>query len=221
MDFIKTYDINKSAKPTFVNQVKPGDIKYLDRNNDGVIDNKDRFVMGNGFPRYTFGFNYSVNWKSFDANIFIQGVGKRNVYLRGEGVEAFHNNWDDVYSQHLDRWTPGNPNADYPRLSIGTESANNEVNSTFWLYNAAYARLKNVQLGYTIPARITKKAGIQKCRIYFTGQNLLTVTGMKVGFDPEVTEFNNTQNLDKLGSSTSGRIYPVQKIYAFGLDVNF
>jgi len=214
-------DIKNSPKPTFVNQVKPGDIKYVDRNQDGVIDNNDRFVMGNPFPRYTFGFNYAVNWKGFDASIFIQGVGKRNVYLRGEGVEAFHDNWDNVYAQHIDRWTPNNPDAAYPRLTIGTESVNNEANSTFWLFNAAYARLKNVQLGYTLPASLTGKVNIEKCRIYLTGQNLLTVTGMNVGLDPEVTEFNNSLNLNQLSSASSGRIYPVQKVWAVGLDINF
>ncbi|WP_298709615.1 TonB-dependent receptor [uncultured Chitinophaga sp.] len=214
-------DIKNSPKPSFVNEVKPGDIKYVDRNGDGIIDNRDRFVMGNPFPRFTFGLNYSVNWKGFDASIFIQGVGKRNVYLRGEGVEAFHNNWDNVYSQHIDRWTPNNPNADYPRLTIGTASVNNNANSTFWLENAAYARLKNAQIGYTLPASFTNKAKIQKMRIYLTGQNLFTVTGMKNGMDPELTEFNSTLNLNALSSSTSGRIYPVQKVWAVGLDINF
>ncbi|WP_343703969.1 TonB-dependent receptor [Chitinophaga sp.] len=214
-------DIKNSPKPAFVNEVKPGDIKYVDRNGDGVIDNNDRFVMGNPFPRFTFGLNYGVTWEGFDASIFIQGVGKRNVYMRGEGVEAFHNNWDNVYSQHKDRWTPNNPYADYPRLTIGTASVNNNANSTFWLENGAYARLKNAQIGYTLPASLTSRAKIQKVRIYLTGQNLLTVTGMKNGFDPELTEFNNTLNLNQLSSATSGRIYPVQKVWAVGLDINF
>lgn len=214
-------DIKNNPKPTFVNDVKPGDIKYADRNGDGRIDNNDRFVMGNPFPRYTFGLNYSVNWKGFDAAIFIQGVGKRNVYMRGEGVEAFHNNWDNVYSQHIDRWTPNNPNASYPRLTIGTASVNNNANSTFWMANAAYARLKNAQIGYTLPASLTSKAKIRKVRIYVTGQNLLTLTDMTNGYDPELTEFNSTLNLNALSSSTSGRIYPVQKVWAAGLDINF
>lgn len=214
-------DIKNSPKPTFVNEVKPGDIKYVDRNGDGIIDNRDRFIMGNPFPRYTFGFNYGVTWKGFDASIFIQGVGKRNVYMRGEGVEAFHNNWDNVYSQHIDRWTPNNPDASYPRLTIGTASVNNNANSTFWLANAAYARLKNAQIGYTLPESLTRRAKIQKVRVYLTGQNLLTVTSMTSGFDPELTEFNNTLNLNQLSSATSGRIYPVQKVWAVGLDINF
>ncbi|WP_295122990.1 TonB-dependent receptor [uncultured Chitinophaga sp.] len=214
-------DIKNSPKPSFVNEVKPGDIKYVDRNKDGVINTSDRFVMGNPFPRFTYGLNYGVNWKGFDASIFIQGVGKRNVYLRGEGVEAFHNNWDNVYSQHLDRWTPNNPDGSYPRLTIGTASANNNANSTFWLQNAAYARLKNAQLGYTLPASVTERAKLRKVRVYLTGQNLFTVTAMKNGLDPELTEFNSTLNLNALGSSTSGRIYPVQKVWAVGLDINF
>lgn len=212
--------IKNSARPDFVTTVNPGDIKYVDRNGDGVINNDDRYVMGNPFPRYTFGFNYSVNWKGFDVALFIQGVGKRNVYLRGEAVEAFHNNWDDVYKQHIDRWTPTNPDASYPRLSIGGASINNEIESSYWMYNAAYARLKNVQIGYSLPGKIIEKAKLQKCRIYLSGQNLLTCTKMKVGFDPEVTEYNNSMNQSNPDAG-SGRIYPVQKVVAVGLDVRF
>jgi TonB-linked SusC/RagA family outer membrane protein len=213
-------DIKGSTKPTFVNEVHPGDIKYKDRNKDGKIDNDDRYVMGNPFPRYTFGFNYSVSWKGFDLYALIQGVGERTLYLRGEAVEAFHNNWDDVYEQHLDRWTPTNPGASYPRLTIGAASTNNNAGSDFWLLNAAYARLKNVQLGYSLPDNLLKKVGIEKCRFYLTGQNLVTLTGMKNGFDPEITELNNSLQISN-SNSNSGRVYPTLKVFAVGVDVNF
>lgn len=213
-------DVKNGVKPYFVNTVNPGDIKYVDRNGDGKITNDDRYVMGNPFPRYTFGFNYSVTWKGFDASLFIQGVGKRNVYLRGEAVEAFHNNWDNVYQQHLDRWTPTNPGATYPRLSIGQASANNEIQSDYWMYNAVYARLKNIQIGYSLPMKILDKAKLQKCRIYLTGQNLLTWTKMDVGFDPEVTEYNSSMDQSN-SNAISGRVYPVQKVLALGIDIRF
>jgi TonB-linked SusC/RagA family outer membrane protein len=213
-------EIDKGPRSAFVNQLKPGDIKYVDRNKDGVIDNKDRYVMGNPFPRYTFGFTYTAAWNGFDATIFFQGVGKRSLYLRGEGVEAFHNNWDDVYQEHLDRWTPAHPYAKYPRLTIGTESTNTEQGSDFWLLNAAYARLKNIQLGYTIPSKLIKKAGIEKIRVYFTGQNLFTFTKMNNGFDPEISELNNSLRISHTDSN-SGRVYPNVKVVAFGLDINF
>jgi TonB-linked SusC/RagA family outer membrane protein len=213
-------DIKGSPIPSFVNEIKPGDIKYVDRNKDGKINNDDRYIMGNPFPRYTFGFNYSLNWNGFDLNVLIQGVGKRSLYLRGEAVEAFHNNWDDVYEQHLDRWTPTHPNASYPRLTIGAASTNNNVGSDFWLLNAAYARLKNAQIGYTLPANLLKSVGVQKCRFYLSGQNLLTVTKMDNGFDPEISELNNSLQISNT-SSNSGRVYPTLKVIAVGLDINF
>jgi hypothetical protein len=135
-------------------------------------------------------------------------------------VEAFHNNWDDVYKQHLDRWTPTHPNASYPRLTIGAASTNNNVGSDFWLLNAAYARLKNAQIGYTLPANLLKSVGVQKCRFYLSGQNLLTVTKMDNGFDPEISELNNSLQISNT-SSNSGRVYPTLKVIAVGLDINF
>jgi TonB-linked SusC/RagA family outer membrane protein len=215
-------ETQNGPKPGFVanGEVKPGDIRYVDRNGDGAIDEQDRFVLGNPFPRYTYGASYSVAWKGLDLLLFLQGVGKRSLYLRGEAVEAFHNNWENVYEQHLDRWTPTNPDATYPRLTIGGASTNNNAGSDFWLQNAAYVRLKNVQLGYSLPAVLTRKAGLERVRFYLTGQNLATLTRMKVGFDPEVTEFNNSlQTTD--GKVSSGRIYPNFKTYAVGLDVRF
>ena len=191
---------------------KPGDLRYVDKNGDGVINEEDRFILGNQFPRYTYGLTYTANWKGLDLNVFLQGVGKRSTWIRGEAVEAFHNsNEGPVMDFHIDRWTPANPDAEYPRLTIGTESANNAAKSDFWIQDASYLRLKNVQLGYTIPSKYTEKIGINKFRAYVTGQNLLTLTKLKAGYDPEINS----------GAATSGRIYPVTKVLAFGLNVNF
>jgi TonB-linked SusC/RagA family outer membrane protein len=216
-------EIEAGPKPSFVanGAVSPGDIRYVDRNSDGFINERDRFILGNPFPRYTFGLNYRAKYKGFDFSMFIQGVGKRNLYLRGESVEAFHNNWENVYEQHLDRWTPTNPDASYPRLTIGTASTNNNAGSDYWMLNAAYARLKNVQLGYTVPKPITKKMGLDNVRIYLTGQNLLTWTKMKNGFDPEISEFNSRFDETADGKVNSGRVYPNLKVYALGVDITF
>ena len=215
-------EIESGPKPAFVanGTVAPGDIRYVDRNSDGIINEQDRYILGNPFPRYTFGLNYRAEYKGFDFSLFIQGVGKRNLYLRGESVEAFHNNWENVYEQHLDRWTPTNPDGSYPRLTIGTASTNNNAGSDYWLLNAAYARLKNVQLGYTIPRSVIKKIGLDNVRLYLTGQNLLTWTKMKNGFDPEISEFNSSLDTSD-GKVNSGRVYPNLKVYALGLDITF
>lgn len=215
-------EIEVGPKPSFVanGAVSPGDIRYVDRNGDGFINEQDRFILGNPFPRYTFGLNYTARYKGFDFSLFIQGVGKRNLYLRGESVEAFHNNWENVYEQHLDRWTPTNPGASYPRLTIGTASTNNNAGSDYWMQNAAYARLKNIQLGYTIPRSIVKNIGLDHVRFYLTGQNLLTWTKMKNGFDPEISEFNSSLRTAD-GKVNSGRVYPNLKVFALGLDITF
>lgn len=206
-------EVANGPKQTFnAAGAKPGDLRYKDKNADGVINDEDRFILGNPFPRYTYGLTYTANWNGLDLNIFFQGVGKRSTWIRGEAVEAFHNsNEGPVMDFHIDRWTTANPDAEYPRLTIGTESANNAAKSDFWIQDASYLRLKNVQLGYTVPSKFTKQIGIDKFRTYITGQNLLTFTKLKAGYDPEINS----------NAATSGRVYPVTKVIAIGLNINF
>lgn len=187
---------------------KPGDIRYVDQNKDSLItDDGDRVVLGDRFPHYTFGFNYGFDWKGFDFSMFWQGVGKRGVWLNGVATEAFANNFEGpVLDFHLNRWTPDNPNATYPRLTMGAESKNNEANSDFWIENAAYLRLKNIQLGYTLPKKITKKVLIQSMRVYTSIENALTFSKMRGGWDPEVSEGN-------------GNIYAVSRVISVGVNI--
>ncbi|MVT40581.1 SusC/RagA family TonB-linked outer membrane protein [Chitinophaga oryziterrae] len=215
---------NAPAVPFAYNQqVMPGDVRYIDRNKDGKIDANDRYVFGNPFPRYTFGFTYAVNWKNFDFSMFWQGVGKRSQFLRGDIVEAFHNNEDHAFVQHLDRWTPTNPEATYPRLTIGTADANNFAYSDYWLFDTKYLRLKNLQFGYTLPHDILSAIKVQSVRVYFTSQNLLTITPKRfrqLGVDPEFTQYD-----DKLSNANynpiAGRNYPNASTFSFGLDLKF
>ena len=190
---------------------RPGDIRYLDKNGDGVIKpDDDRFIVGNDFPRYTFGFTYGLEYKGFDFSMMWQGVGKRNKWMRGESVEAFHNNNEGpVMDFHQDRWTPNNPDATYPRLTMGAESANNAAKSDFWIQDAKYLRLKNAQIGYTFSQQWMKKLYVKNLRIFASVQNPLTFTKMKGGWDPEYT------------GDGSGRSYPVARVYSFGLNVKF
>ncbi|THU40523.1 TonB-dependent receptor [Niastella caeni] len=214
-------DLNKA--PRFANSVvTPGDIKYVDRNGDGLIDDKDKFILGNPFPRYTFGFTYTATAKGFDVQVFIQGVGKRDAMIRGEQVEPFHVGYGGtMYAHQTDYWTPSNPHAKYPRLAENGSASNKNnyrVGSDLYLFNAAYARLKNVQLGYTIPATISSRAHMQKVRVYLTGQNLVTLTKLTF-LDPEITEFDNNTNLG--AGANSARAYFLPIFYGFGLDVTF
>lgn len=209
--------------PRFANSiVGPGDLIYVDRNGDGVINDADKFILGNPFPRYTFGFTYNASWKNIDVEIFIQGVGKRDQMIRGEQVEPFHFGYGGtVYEHQTDFWNPTNPNAKWPRLAEAGSTANSNnyrIGSDLYLFDAAYARLKNVQIGYSLPSTVLNKVGIKNVRIYLTGQNLVTLS--KLNFlDPENTEFNN--NTSTGAGANSARSYFMPKFYGAGLDITF
>jgi TonB-linked SusC/RagA family outer membrane protein len=214
-------DVNKY--PRFAGTtVTPGDLKFVDRNKDGVLDQNDKFILGNPFPRYTFGFTYTASIKGFDILVFVQGVGKRDEMIRGEQVEPIHEGYSGtMYTHQTDFWTPTHPNAKHPKLAENGSPSNTNnyrTGSDLFLFNAAYARLKNLQIGYTLPQALTRKARIQKARIYFTGQNLVTLS--KLNFlDPELTEFNNNTGFGV--GANSGRAYPMPIFTGFGVDITF
>ncbi len=216
-------EIENSALPIGAT-VQPGDVKYVDTNKDGVIDDKDRQILGNAFPRYTFGVTYNLSWKNFDLSMLLQGVGKRDMFLRGELVEPFHSNYSYVmYTHQLDYWTPTNTNAEWPRLSASGSASNTnnyQKSSDIYMFSAAYLRLKNIQVGYTIPKDITTRVGIQKLRVSVSAQNLFTLS--KASFiDPESTEFGSNMGGTGGTGANSGRNYPTLKYYGFGLELEF
>ena len=223
--YFQSYDeIANSALPVGAS-VQPGDVKYKDVNKDEVIDDKDRVVLGNAFPRYTFGFTYNVSYKGFDFGMILQGVGKRDMYIRGELIEPFHSNYSyAIYQHQLDFWTPTNPNAKWPRLVAPSSpsSANNwgKAGTDIYLLDGAYLRVKNIELGYTLPKQLTSKMGIQKLRASLNAQNLLTLS--KNSFiDPESSEFgNNMGGIEGVGAN-SARNYPTLVYYGFGLEMEF
>jgi len=182
----------------------PGDIKYVDQNGDGVINADDRVIMGSNIPRYTYSADITASYKGFDLNVFLQGVGKVDGYLSGSGVWAFDTG-STAYTRHMDRWTPDNPGASYPRLTFGT--TNNYQHSNFWMLNGAYLRIKNIQLGYSLPEKWLGSGFIKNLRLNVSGQNLFTFSNYLEGFDVESPETTST--------------YPIVKVYSFGLNVNF
>lgn len=205
--------------------VQPGDVKYVDTNKDGVIDEKDRTILGNAFPRLTFGFTYDVSYKDFDLSILIQGVGKRDMLVRGELMEPFHSNYSyAIYQHQLDFWTPTNPNARWPRLvAPGSNSSTNNwgrAGTDVYMLSGSYLRVKNVQLGYSLPKSALNKIGLQKMRFNINAQNPLTFA--KNSFiDPESSEFgNNMGGIDGVGAN-SARNYPTLVYYGFGIDIEF
>ena len=191
--------------------VQPGDIKYKDISGpdgkpDGIIDDYDKEVIGNKAPRYSYSFKGELEWKGLDFSFYFQGVGKANGYLSEEARHCFINDYSVPKKSHLDRWTPENPNASYPRLYYA--QTHNRRFSDYWIENAAYLRLKNIQLGYTLPQQWMRSWGISKLRVYVSADNLFTVTKYFDGFDPEVQQ-------------SSGDTYPQVKTYVFGLNLTF
>ncbi|MDP2338301.1 MAG: TonB-dependent receptor [Bacteroidota bacterium] len=206
--FITKADFDETGKYKNAKQfgsIAPGDIKYVDMNNDSIINSNDYTIIGHTIPRYTFGFTFNSKYKNFDFSFFLQGVGKADGLIRDQGIMPFVMG-GTVQEQHKDRWTPDNRDAMFPRFAFN--ETNNEQTSSFWMRDASYVRLKNIQLGYTLPKRIMNKIKAQQLRIYFSGQNLLTLDNFWDGYDVEAPVGN-------------GGYYPQVKTYSFGLDVKF
>lgn len=218
----QSYDeIANSAIPIGVTP-QPGDVKFVDRNNDGVIDDNDRYYLGDGFPHYNFGFSYNLNYKGFDLSVLIQGVGKRLQSLRGDIYMPFHNGaWYPVIFKHeLDTWTVTNTDARFPRLTTDNSSSfsNNWGRpSDLVILNAKYIRVKNIQLGYTLPEKLVSKCGFKSVRAFINLQNPFTFSPNSF-IDPESTEFDNLLNAS---GGNSGRNYPTLKFYGAGVNINF
>lgn len=194
------------------NAFKPGDVKYLDLNGDGIIssgggtpdDPGDLQYLGTYSGRYTYGMDLGLSWKGIDFSIMFQGVAKRTFLLNNNALVPFFQSSYMPYSIFMDRWTEDNPNAMFPRLYQG--NAYNYQSSDRSVQNGSYIRLKNVQLGYTIPL---KRNFIQNLRVYFSGQDLWEKTDVLSVFDPEV------------GNNADTGSYPFFRTASFGLNVTF
>jgi TonB-linked SusC/RagA family outer membrane protein len=157
----------------------PGDLKYQDQNGDGKIDALDRVVMGDHFPHYTFGSNMSAQWRSFDASMLLQGVGKQDVFLDGALIEG--PTWENFFATYLlDSWTPQNPNAKWPRFVFRDDHNQNAPGSNSWyVRNGRYLSLKNLNVGYTLPSRLAARLGFNNARLYVAGNNVYAWTALK------------------------------------------
>lgn len=212
---------------TIGSQWAAGDIMYKDLNNDGKIDAGsstlgdpgDKKIIGNSTPRYRFGLTLDGSWKGFDLSLFFQGVAKRDYLLAGPYFWGAKNGqWHSVgFDYHWDFFRPeGDPlgaNVDsyYPR-PLFDQGGKNQQDQTRYLQNAAYLRLKNLQLGYTFPKAWVNKIGLQHLRLYFSGDNLFTVTGLHGYYDPEALGDTG----DKMG-----KVYPLSRTYSVGMNINF
>lgn len=197
-----------SQHATQIGVLAPGDIRYINQNPhaDNLINADDFVIVGSTIPRFTYGLNLNAEYSNFTFNAFLQGVGKADGYLYGRAIQPFFSG-ASAYEQHKDYWTPDNRNATFPRLTWG-DAGNNYQHSSFWMRNASYLRLKNLQLGYNLPASFLNKMRIQQARLYVNGQNLFTIDRFWDGFDVETP----------VGTGTN---YPMVKIYTVGVDLRF
>jgi len=229
-DVAKHANQNPVTNYTGVYPISAGDLKFLNKNKDGVIskgqwttaDHGDYSVIGNITPRYNFAINLGANWNGFDISMFFQGVGKKDFYPKSGGMftdYTFFSLYASPYatetSGFTNHWTPTNTNAYFPRMKpLIAQSSDYELGipQTRYLQNAAYIRLKNLTIGYTVPKSILQKYRIEKVRIFFSGDNLFTKSGLVSEYpvDPEL-----------VGVGGGGISYTLQKSYSLGLTLLF
>lgn len=208
------------SQKLFHNRWLAGDVQYADLDNSGAIDygsnteddHGDLSIIGNRSPRYNYGINLGANWKGFDLSVLLQGVGKRD-YVFNNNTNLFYgfrgNQWQtSVTKSSMDYWTPDNTDAYFPKPYFTGEHKKNTRTQTKYMQDASYMRLKNVQLSYTIPKRILKKLDVQ---VYYSGENLVLFTSLNENFDPETLG----------GAWGGGKLYPLNKVHSFGLNIGF
>lgn len=193
-----------------------GDIEYVDQNKDGLIDEKDLTFIGSPHPTFTFGFNNTFKYKSFDAAIFIQGSqGNKVMNLTRRAATKNQRLYENQLAEAADFWTPDNVNAQYPRPDGADGHPNIEISDRY-VEDGSYLRLQNITFGFSLPSDVISKIHLTKLRFYGGIQNLYTFTKY-TGYDPEVGSYNQDA---LLAGIDSGR-YPTNKSFTFGLNVEF
>ena len=210
--------------PQFGQTIQPGDLMYKDQITvdtdgdgtadaaDGKIDEDDKTIIGSSIPRYTYGLTLNFGWKGLNLSAQFQGVGKADAYISGYYTQP--NVQGGTYrKEHLDRWTPETPDARFPRMSATTTQ--NIQNSSFWMADASYLRLKNLQLSYALPQSAVKKMKIKGLMFFANATNLFTLTNYYAGYDPE-SVYSSADSI-----TTGAGNYPLVSTYTFGLEIKF
>ncbi len=210
--------------PQFGQTIQPGDLMYKDQITvdtdgdgiadaaDGKIDEDDKTIIGSSIPRYTYGLTLNFGWKGLNLSAQFQGVGKADAYISGYYTQP--NVQGGTYrKEHLDRWTPETPDARFPRMSATTTQ--NIQNSSFWMADASYLRLKNLQLSYALPQSAVKKMKIKGLMFFANATNLFTLTNYYEGYDPE-SVYSSADSI-----TTGAGNYPLVSTYTFGLEIKF
>lgn len=212
---LETYK-SKFSKGGVPGNLRVGDAKYKDLNEDGKLslfgddgNDGDTKYLGDMNPRYNFGLNFSCNYKNFDFSFFLQGVGKRTLFLEAEASRPFYQWWFDPLEYWYEKtWTADRMNAKYPAITVDQARAGyNYATSDNTRFNAAYMRMKNMQIGYSLPANLLKKVLVEKVRLYISGDDLFEIHNVPGGYDPENTGYYGS--------------YPFTRIFSFGANVTF
>lgn len=189
---------------------KAGDLRYVDTNSDGKINADDRIIVNSTDPKYVFGFNFKTGYKNFDFSATFTGAAKVARLFDTNDWGYFSGDASHPVSKWLEAWTPQNTNTDVPRVALDFNSPSNQrnVTSTYWIQDASYLRLKNIQLGYSLPKTALKWLGISRCRFFYSAENLFTIDNLPIKKDPEAP-------------SGRGSDYPLTQTHAFGVNLAF
>lgn len=238
--YLKEVDLSFFKPAT---QWERGDVKFVDTNGDGKVDpgkgtlsnHGDLQIIGNATPRYSFGINLNVGYKGFEVSTLLQGVAKRDFPMAGSTYLFGGRNY---FKEHLDHFTPANPDGYLPRLTDASTGGgdtdwrvNTGYNTTRYLLNAAYMRMKNLMVSYTFNKNITKHLGLENLKVYFTCDNLFTIDNLPNAFDPETLNQVNTWAggssesapglTSPLTQNGNGKVYPMNRNFVFGIDLTF
>lgn len=207
-------DAYKSANGVVLQpNAQPGDIKFANTNGDDVIDDADRTMIGKGIPDWTFGLNLGFNWKGIDFSMLLQGQVGCDIFNVTRRTDLYYIN---LPKSVLNRWTGEGSTNEYPRFSFDSANENYRV-SDYWLEDGSYLRARNIQLGYTLPSKITRKAMIERVRLYVQAENAFTLTRY-TGCDPEVNGGNSGYGTE---AGIDRGVYPQSRTLTFGLNLNF
>jgi hypothetical protein len=220
-DFQNNADIFKHANQG--NYIRPGDVKFKDQDGDGFITDKDRTFLGSAIPKFTYGLTTNLEWGNVDLSVFFQGAYGNKLYMQvNQDIEGFYRPFNMTQRVFDERWHGEGTSNSMPRVSwLG--STNNKTPSSRFLEDGSYVRLKNLQIGYSIPGKWMGRAHIKGLRFYVTSQNLLTITKY-TGLDPEMHVSDNVKSESNRGDLAAGidwGTYPSARSYIFGANLNF
>jgi TonB-dependent starch-binding outer membrane protein SusC len=210
----------QSSATTGPSRIQPGDVKFKDQNGDGIIDGNDRAYVGSAIPKVTGGLNLSLGYKGWDMSVFFQGAyGQKILSVLNRDIEGFYRPFNVTERYFKNHWTGEGTSNQYPRASWNASGNNTQI-STRFLESGSYTRLKNLQVGYTVPRKVVSKYGLSSLRIYFSGTNLITWTKYS-GMDPEMSVSNNSIGDGDKANGIDWGTYPAAKSYNVGVNVSF